>query len=84
MKKAQGLSLNTVVIAALVLIVLVILIVILSGKMGGFKMGIDACDGDCKNKASECKEGETPIYIINCDDNGDGKADGGNYCCMKQ
>ena len=84
MKKAQGLSLNTIVIAALVLIVLVILIVLLSGKMGSFKKGIDSCDGYCTNSASDCKEDETPIYIINCDANSDGKADGGNYCCMKQ
>ncbi len=84
MKKAQGLSLNTIVIAALVLIVLVILILILSGKMGGFKRGLDTCDGRCVNRASDCREDETPIYTMNCDVDGDGKADGGNYCCMSQ
>lgn len=84
MKKAQGLSLNTIVIAALVLIVLVILILILSGKMGGFKRGLDACDGRCVSSASDCNDYETPIYILNCDAGGDGKADGGNYCCMRQ
>ncbi len=83
-KKAQGLSLNTIIIAILVLVVLVILVVILSGKMGKWRKGINACDGHCENSASDCKEGENPIFLTNCDANGDGKADGGKYCCIKQ
>ena len=33
-KKGQGLSMNTIVLAAIVLIVLIVLIVIFSGKLG--------------------------------------------------
>ena len=82
-KKAQGLSLNTIIIAVLVLIVLVILVLIFSGKMGSFRRGINACDGKCVSSASSCGEDENPIYLVNCDDDGDGKADSGNYCCKK-
>ncbi len=39
-KKAQGLSLNTIIIAALVLIVLVVLIMIFTGRMGWFNIGL--------------------------------------------
>ena len=41
--KAQGLSLNTIIIAALVLIVLIVLIVIFSGKMGSFVTNVESC-----------------------------------------
>lgn len=39
-KKAQGLSLNTVIIAAIVLIVLVILVMVFTGRMGFFTRGL--------------------------------------------
>ena len=83
-KKAQGLSLNTIIIAVIVLIVLVVLIVIFSGKIGGFRKGLDNCDGTCESSAANCGSDKTPIFLINCDDDGDGKADGGNYCCTTQ
>lgn len=48
MKKAQGLSLNTIIIAAIVLIVLVVLWAIFTGRMGGFTRGIaEAEDKEC-------------------------------------
>lgn len=40
--KAQGLSLNVIIVAALGLIVLVLLIVIFSGKMGDFSSGTES------------------------------------------
>lgn len=46
MKKAQGLSLEVIVVAALVLVVLVILIIIFSGKIGSFSNSVE----DCGNK----------------------------------
>jgi hypothetical protein len=39
-KKGQGLSLNTIIIAAIVLIVLVVLWAIFTGRMGVFSQGI--------------------------------------------
>ena len=49
-KKAQGISLNVVIIAAIALLVLVILSVILIGKTGIFVKQSD----DCQNKGGRC------------------------------
>lgn len=40
MKKAQGISLHTIVIAALALIVLVVLVLVFSGKIGESSKGV--------------------------------------------
>jgi len=49
--KAQGISMNVIIIAAIALLVLVILSVIFLGKMGGFGKGV----GDCTNKGGTCQ-----------------------------
>ena len=79
-KAAQGLSLNTIVIAAIVLVVLVLLIFIFSGRMSSFQKGIKHCDGHCESTMSACLDTENPIHIMNCDD-GDGSVEG-DYCCV--
>jgi hypothetical protein len=51
MKKAQGLSMTTIVIAALALLVLVILVLIFTGRLKLWGSGVDdagACDNYCK------------------------------------
>ena len=53
MKKAQGLSLNTIIIAALVIMVLVILILVFTGRMGSFSAQSESCQA----KGGQCKEG---------------------------
>ncbi len=48
--KAQGLSLQTIVISILALIVLAVIIFVFSGKMGEVKTSLDSCEqkgGDC-------------------------------------
>ena len=50
MKKGQGLSLTTIVVAAISLLVLVILSVIFIGRMGGFAGQV----GECENKGGKC------------------------------
>lgn len=40
MKKAQGLSLNVIIIAAIALIVLVVLVAIFTGRMGDWTSGL--------------------------------------------
>lgn len=85
MRKAQGLSLNVIIIAVLALIVLVILIVIFSGKMGSFREGVSTCGGTkCVKLITDCGPQENPIFLSGCDANGDGEpdAEGANYCCM--
>ena len=66
MKKGQGLSLNTIIIAAIVLIVLVVLWAIFTGRMGIFSKGLketteqkvncasDLIGGTVKNDAAAC------------------------------
>ena len=46
--KAQGLSLNVVIIAAVVLVVLIVLWSIFTGRMGGFSEELDTCKGTCE------------------------------------
>ncbi len=53
MKKAQGLSLQTIVISILALIVLVVVIFVFSGKIGDVKTSLDSCE----SKGGKC---ETP------------------------
>ena len=54
MKKAQGISLTTIVIASLSLIVLVVLVLIFTGRMSLFGLGMDTTEKDCANL---CKGG---------------------------
>lgn len=50
MKKGQGLSLNTIIIAAIVLVVLIVLWAIFTGRMGVFSTGlkqVESCKDAC-------------------------------------
>lgn len=53
-KKTQGLSLNTIIIAALVLVVLIVLWAIFTGRMGKFSSGLNECRGKCMPE-SQCQ-----------------------------
>ena len=53
-KKAQGLSMNVIIIAAIALLVLVILAVIFIGRMGSTAKNIDACKGSCEQDDATC------------------------------
>ncbi len=56
MKKAQGISINTIIIAAIALIVLVVLIAIFTGRIGIWGQGIDdATNPTCENDDRESK-----------------------------
>ena len=70
--RAQGLSLNVIIIAAIVLIVLIILWAIFTGKMAGFSKEMDECRGFKKYDA--CDEG----YVNYPGNYGDYK-----YCCIR-
>jgi len=48
LKKAQGLSLNVIIVAAIVLIVLIVLWAIFTGKMGGVSKELANCRGTCR------------------------------------
>ena len=53
MKKGQGLSLNTIIIAAIVLIVLIVLWAIFTGRMGTFTTGVKETEADAKTEAEK-------------------------------
>lgn len=53
LRKAQGLSMNVIIVAVLALLVLVIISVIFTSKMRSTRQSIDACEnngGECVNK----------------------------------
>lgn len=58
MRKGQGLSINTIIIAAIALLVLVVLSVIFIGKVGKTRVEMDRCEtakGICvSNPSIEC------------------------------
>ena len=54
-KKSQGISLNTIIIAAIALIVLVVLVAIFTGRMGLTVKEIDKCKGSCVSTSDECQ-----------------------------
>ena len=61
-KKAQGLSLNTVVIAAIVLIVLVILVAIVMGAISNFSEDFETIrETSCPSAKDECDSDEKKI-----------------------
>lgn len=68
-KKAQGLSLNTIIIAAIVLIVLVVLWAVFTGRMGVFSKGVTditrettcAEAGGVKRSGDDCGD-DQPLF----------------------
>ncbi len=80
-KKAQGLSLNTIIIAALVLLVLVILAVIFTGRMGKWGSETSNCEKQGGSCIEECGEGLTQHPTWKCYD-ADNKVDPDMQCCL--
>ena len=67
-KKAQSISLNTIVIAAIALIVLVVIIAIFSGRVQIFNQGARDCTaqgGECK---AACEGTEVSLPSTDCED----------------
>lgn len=68
-KKAQGLSINFIIIAALGLIVLIVLVFIFRGESTKFakSMNCPARDGVCLEGKEACPEGKSiKIYTNDC------------------
>ena len=69
-KKAQGLSLTTIVVAALAILVLVVLAVIFTGRIGKFTKEAESCNakgGRCI-AAADCGEDSEIMEIYSCRD----------------
>ena len=79
-KKAQGISMNVIIIAAIALLVLVILSVIFIGRMGSF----GRITGDCTTQGGRCLASpcnvQTPPMAsnsgLNCEE------ESTPYCCL--
>jgi len=86
MKKSQGLTLNTIVIAALVLIVLVILVLIFTGRIGIFRRGVDECVNNGGVCLEECTGDYSRQMAWECDNDGDRTPNEGaaidGVCCV--
>ncbi len=92
MKKAQGLSMNTIIIAAIALLVLVILSIIFMGRMGWFTQSSSDCNkvgGTCMY--SQCKDAQdtagNQVYkehpSAKCYTTGTTEVDPNLHCCIK-
>lgn len=85
-KKAQGMSVNVIIIAILALLVLVILGFVFAGKIGDFVKGTKDCEsigGRC-DLGTQCTgdEGYSKTNIAMCLDQATGKPNG-QACCLK-
>lgn len=59
MKKAEGLSISTVVIAAIALVVLIVLVLIFTGRIGFFQSQLESCPPGTEAQAT-CSAGTLP------------------------
>ncbi len=69
MKKAQGLSLNTIIVAVLALLVLIIMAMIFVRQTGDVRNKVDACisqDGQCVQTAADCSGDTQKIIYEEC------------------
>ena len=75
MKKAQGMSMNVIIIAALALIVLVVLAVVFMNKMGGFVGESDSCENNGGRCVYDAPLGSNPCGAYEV------RRTGRNYMC---
>ena len=55
MKKAQGISINTVVIAAIALVVMILIVMIFTGSLGNWRKSENSCEtngGRCVSRSA--------------------------------
>ena len=92
-RKAQGMSINVIIIAALGLLVLVVLAIIFTGRVGTVVRESDKCAvkygtvGRCVAATTDCVGTYDKITLGACDLSGDGKfnfnnVDNDGYCCV--
>ncbi|MBI4439385.1 hypothetical protein HY638_00265 [Candidatus Woesearchaeota archaeon] len=66
MKKAQSISINTIIVAAIALIVLVVLVAIFTGRLGDFNLGLFKISGDLKKDCTEIDASYTVRALDEC------------------
>jgi hypothetical protein len=88
MKKAQSISINTIIVAAIALIVLIVVILIFTGNLRGFRENTSLCQnngGTCVGSTTDC-QGEYKQRMSQYDyideKNTGGCTDQLKYCCL--
>jgi len=90
-KKAQGLPINVIIVAAIALIVLVVLVAIFTGRLGLFGQEVSEVGQDCTEftanvegtthnaewQEAPCAENEREIYTAT-----DADEHPGEHCCI--
>jgi hypothetical protein len=67
-RKAQGLSVHTIIVAIIGLIILVAIVLMLTGKLGGFDEGVTKISGDVTKTCTEIIGSDTRKSKTDCDD----------------
>lgn len=71
--KGQGLSITTIVVAAIALLVLVVLVAVFTGQIGKTSEGLNSCEAAGGECSVDKPEGTFALDITkNCDDDGEG------------
>jgi len=79
-KKAQGISMETIVVAVIVLFVLAILLLVFTGRINVFGWGIKQCQGTLQGACkTACVDSAQLQY--SADGTKQGCASGEHYCC---
>jgi len=83
-KKAEGMSINVIIIAIIALIVLLVVVLVFSGKMGDIIPSLDqsscqARSGTCISKEAACENDGMKAIGMGCP--GEDQAATLNYCC---
>ncbi|MDO8480570.1 MAG: hypothetical protein Q7S65_02005 [Nanoarchaeota archaeon] len=87
MKKAQSISINTIIVAAIALIVLVVIVMIFTGRISIFGRGLDnvqqgqkcELDDGTRDWFESCPDGQSQVYGVFSD----ASANEGQVCCKK-
>ena len=82
MAKAQGLSINTIIVLALALLVLLVLGFIVSGRFQIFGKGLSKCNGVCAMSESQCPSGTVGVPTTNCKAGDLPEIKGDGFCCV--
>ncbi len=83
-KKAQGISINAIILAAIALIVLVVLVAIFTGRLGGFITDVKGGTGDSTQTCSAQSATFEPVDVCNSKKGitiASSDKEGGKICC---
>ena len=79
MKRAQGISINVIVIAAVALLVLVVLAAVFLGRFGGFSAESSSCKSQGGTCQGACPTGTTEFSAASCEPTAGGSS---QRCCL--